>query len=294
MAGDEPKQKGEGVGGGFVAGEQQGEGFVADLAVVHRAGFVRGFEHHAEEIVAGDSGGAALADHGEDHAIEGGEGAAHGGDGADGQALKQAGSGQEREGQIVVEDGHGVDDGLDGGVDVGAEQAAADDAEGELDHGGVELDGPARAPGGGGLAGECDDLGSVAGDAVAVEGGGDEAALTKVEGFLAGEEAVAEDAAGALEDDAAAVVRGVADEDVGDGVGVVELELAVAARGEEAADIAVDAGVFAVEGRRVNGEQGAVEEAVEDAWAGGPGWLGVSHGVRFGHLLSDVADSPWG
>ena len=48
MSGGEPEEEGEGVGGGFVPGEQDGEGFVAHLAVGHGAGFVFGFHQHAE------------------------------------------------------------------------------------------------------------------------------------------------------------------------------------------------------------------------------------------------------
>jgi hypothetical protein len=121
------------------------------------------------------------------------------------------------------------------------------------------------------LGGEADHVAAVAGEPGAVEGGLGEAALAEMEGLFAGEEAVAEDAAGAPEDDAADVFGGVADEHFLDVRGVVELELAEAVEGAEAADVAEAAEVLAEEVRRIDGEDGAVQEAFEEGWAGREG-----------------------
>ena len=153
-------------------------------------------------------------------------------------------------------------------MDVGAEEAAAGDAESEADHLGVKFDfAVLRRPCGAHLVRQADDFGAVARQARAMEGGLGETPLAQVEGFFAGEQAVAEDTAGAAEDDAAEMVAGVADEHVGDEVGVVELELAKAVGGEEAGDVPVLGGVLLVEGGRVDREEGSVPDAAGEAGA---------------------------
>lgn len=120
---------------------------------------------------------------------------------------------------------------------VEVEETFADDAEGELEHVGVEVAGGAGLPGAGEAGGGVGDDDAVAGDAVAVEGGLGESALAHVEGLLAGEEAVAEDGAGALHDEVAMVVGAVGGEEVADEVGVIEL-VDVAAEGAVVDEVA--------------------------------------------------------
>jgi len=264
MPGHLPERKGEGVGGGLVAGEEDGEGFVADLAVRHGAGVVHGFEQHAEQIVAEHPRLAAAANDAEDEFVKRGEGAAHAGHGADGKAFEQTGAGQEREGQIVVEDLHGVDKSLDAGVDVGAEQTAAGDAEGEAHHLGVHLEERAFGrPASSHLAGEPHDLGAVTGDARPVKRRLSQSALTQMEGFFAGEEAVAEDTAGAAQDYSAKMVGGVAHQEIGDEIRVVELELAKAVGCEEADEIAEADGVLLIKAWGVDCEESSIPDPTD-------------------------------
>ena len=258
MAGRQPECEGQGVGGGLMPGQEHGEGFIADLSFGKATLFIGGFKQHAEKVVAGGTGGAASADDAVDDFIEGGEGTAHAGDGADGQALQEAGTRKKSEWQIFVEGLHGVDEGLDTVVDVAAEQAMADDAQGETYHFCVQVDGPGgllMVPCVGKLGGECDDSLAIAGDAGAVKSRLRETAMTEVEGVLAGKEAFTEDAAGTAQDDPTEVVRGVSNEDVGDVVGVIELELAKAIGSAEADHVTEASGVRAVEGGGIDGEE---------------------------------------
>ncbi len=125
----------------------------------------------------------------------------------------------------VVEAHDGVDlvvDAADVGGDLGVEEGAGDDFEGELHAGGGDVDLLVGAPGF--LLGVCAgyDLVSVGGDALAVEGGGDDAALALVDGIVGGDEAFAEEdlhaADGALFDEAG----GLVDENFTDVFGVVD------------------------------------------------------------------------
>jgi hypothetical protein len=93
------------------------------------------------------------------------------------------------------------------------------------------------------------------GQAGAVEGRLGEAALAQVDWLFAGEQPIAEDAAGPPEDDAAKMVLGVADEHVGDQAGVIELELAKAVGCEERADVAETVCILPVERWRVDVEE---------------------------------------
>ena len=63
----EPEGETEAVGRGFMTGEQQGEAFVADLAIGHAAGLafgVDGGKEHGEQVALVDVAGAALPDRG--------------------------------------------------------------------------------------------------------------------------------------------------------------------------------------------------------------------------------------
>jgi hypothetical protein len=105
-----------------------------------------------------------------------------------------------------------------------------------------------------------------------------EAALAHVEGFFAGEKALAEDGFGALEDDAAVVFGGVLEEQVFDETGVVEL-VHVAAEDAEVDQVAEVAGGHG----HVLGGDAAEETAAEETWEEWrAGWIG------FGGAGTDV------
>ncbi len=141
VAGEEPEGEGEGVGGGLVAGEKDGEALVADLGVGH-AGFsaggggfgVGGGEEHAEEVAAVYGVGATFADHAVDEGVELGAAAADAAHGGERRALEEGGEWEEGEGEKALE---GVDccgDLVNVFFEVGVEEGFADDAEGEEEH----------------------------------------------------------------------------------------------------------------------------------------------------------------
>ena len=124
----------------------------------------------------------------------------------------------------IIEAHDGVDfiaDGEDVGGDFGVEEGAGDDVQAELHHLVGDVDGLAGGPAGGGFLGAGDDLIGVACDALAVEGGGDDAALLLVDGVVGGDEAFAEQDLHALEGALADEASGLGDEDLVDPVGVV-------------------------------------------------------------------------
>jgi hypothetical protein len=225
---------GEGVGYGLVAGEKDGEDFVADLLVGH-AGVLAGgvgllvaaAEEHGEEIAtvgfAAFCGFAMLVDEAVDGGVEAALGAAKLHDAGDGEVEEGF---DFREGDDEVVDAHdGVDfvvDAADVGGDLGVEEGAGDDFEGELHAGGGDVDGLTGLPLLALVDGTGYDLVSVGGDALAVEGGGRNATLTHVDGIVGGDEAFAEEdlhaTDGALFDEG----RGLIDEDLADVFGVVD------------------------------------------------------------------------
>ena len=212
--------------------------------------------------------------------------------GGDGKALDGVGEGEKGERKEAHEAVYGGGNGIDIVELVEVEQAFADDAEGELEHVGVEVAGGAGLPGGGHAGGGVRDDDAVAGDAVAMEGGLGEAALAHVEGFLAGEEAVAEDGAGTLHDEVAMVVGAVGDEEVADEVGVVEL-VDVAAEGAVVDEIAEAPGgvEHEVGGGGLEGLAG--EDARQEGGAGGIAGVaaGADVGRREGHEVSVDGDA---
>ncbi len=131
-----------------------------------------------------------------------------------------------REGDDEVVEAHdGVDfivDGADVGRDVGVEEGAGYDFERERHAGGADVEALAGLPlvAVGGCDG--DDLLSVGGDALPMEGRSGDAALADVDGIFRGDQTLAEQhlhaAHGALLDE----VLGVGDEDLLDVAGVVE------------------------------------------------------------------------
>ena len=120
MPGGQPEGEGKCIRGGLMACEEDGEGFVSNLLVGHRAGLVFCCEQHAQQVISECSGGAAIADDAINEVVQIREGAAHCRYGPDWKFLKQRGARKQCEGKVVVEDLHGVDEGLDAGVDVGA------------------------------------------------------------------------------------------------------------------------------------------------------------------------------
>ena len=151
-----------------------------------------------------------FADEAVDDGVEAGFGSAELDDAGDGQVEEvfEPGEGDDE----VVEAHDGVDfvvDAADVGGDLGVEEGAGDDFERELHAGGGDVDGlvglPCLVGSGAGY-----DLVSVGGDALAVEGGSGDAALTHVDGIVGGDEAFAEEdlhaADGALFDEAGGLV----------------------------------------------------------------------------------------
>ena len=139
----------------------------------------------------------------------------------------------------------------------------------------------AGLPGAGHLERVVADDGAIGGDAIAMEGRLGEAALAKVQRLLAGEQAVAEDKAGALHDDAAVLMRRIADEHLLHQRGMVELE-DVAAGGAEMNEVAVERGVLAEEADGAGAEDLAGECAADEGWAGWPGRAGADAGIESG------------
>ena len=142
-----------------------------------------------------------------DYGVEAGFGAAEFCDAGDGEVEEgfDAGEGDDE----VVEAHDGVDlvvDGADVGGDFGVEEGAGYDLEREGHPGGGDVDGLAGLPLVAVGGGDGDDLVCVGGDALAVEGGGGDAALADVDGVVGGDEAFAEEdlhaADGALFDEA--------------------------------------------------------------------------------------------
>src|SRR5262249_27890489 len=139
------------------------------------------------------SGGAMLGDEAVNDGVEAGSGAAGSDDAGDG-GMEEVLHG--RGGGGGVGEGHGGGElgGDASGVvgDVGVEERTGDDLEREGHHGGGDVDGLPRLPLCGVVSGARDDLVGVCGDALAVEGGGDDAALADVDGVVGGDEAFAE------------------------------------------------------------------------------------------------------
>ncbi len=295
VLGEEIPGPGEGVGYGLVAGEEDGEDFVADLVVGHvlgcvcrwrsaSVGFVGAGEEHGEEVAfvgfAVGGGFAVLADEAVDYGVEAGFGSAEFGEAGDGEVEEvfEAGEGDDE----VVEAHDGVDfvvDGADVGGDFGVEEGAGYDLERERHAGGGDVDGLAGLPVVAVGGGDGDDLVGVGGDALAMEGGRGDAALADVDGIFGGDEAFAEEdlhaADGALFDEAV----GVVDEDFSDVVGVVDED---DGRAHEAVvgDVAVgleevleeadgvaefDPGLEGVEGKRVAQAGGILRDLGGDA-----------------------------
>ncbi len=134
----------------------------------------------------------------------------------------------------------------------------------------VHVAGLARLPGAGHLECVVADDGAVGRDAVAMESRLCEAALTQVERLFAGEQAIAEDEARALHDDAAVMMRRIADEHLLHQRGVVELK-DVTAGGAEVNEVAIESGVGAEEFDGAGAEDLAGEGSPDEGRARWPG-----------------------
>ena len=84
-----------------------------------------------------------------------------------------------------------------------------------------------------------------------------------MQGLFAGEEAVAEDTAGAAQDYSAKMVGGVAHQEIGDEIRVVELELAKAVGCEEADEIAEADGVLLIKAWGVDCEESSIPDPTD-------------------------------
>lgn len=172
-------------------------------------------------------------------------------------------------------------------LDVGIEEALADDAECEQKHVLVQIAWNTGAPGPRHLEGVIANDGAIGGDAVTMEGGLGEPALAEVQRLFAGEQAIAEHEAGTLHDDAAMVTGLVADEHLLNQGGMVALEDVAAGRAE-VDQVAVEACVLAEKCDGAVAKDLTGEGAPDERWAGWPGRAGgdagfVSVGPYFGH-----------
>lgn len=219
---------GEGVGGGLVTGEEDGERLVADLRIDEcGAVLVARGDEHGEQVAGVGPGGAVLGDEAVDDLVEAGAGAAEVADAPDGNGEGKVEHGlQPGEGDEEVVDLHdGVDlvvDAADVVGDLGVEEGAGDDLEREGHHGGGDVDDVAGSPCGGVRLRAGDDLVGVGGDALAVEGRGDDAAVAHVDGVVGGDEPFAEEDLHAADGALLHEGRGLRDEDLLDEGGVVD------------------------------------------------------------------------
>lgn len=180
---------GEGGGCGFVAGEEEREGLVADLGIGHGLPvFVTGSKQHGEEIAGIVAGLAPAGDDAVNDVVELAARAAEAaGDGEQRQAHDVLAHWEHEEIEHLEDLGEGV---LDGGgcvVHLGAEESIGDDAEREPHHLLVELERLARLPMGRGALRLLHHRIGIAGQALAVEGWLHELALAGMAGLLAGE-----------------------------------------------------------------------------------------------------------
>ena len=162
---------GESVGDGLVAGEKDGEDFVANLGVIHAifadgvfVDFVTRGDEHGEEVATVLIGVllhlfAASRDHAGDDGVEASAGAAELHNAGDGEVEKALEHGERDEKVVETHDGVGLGiDGEDVGGDFGVEEGARDDAERELHNAGVDVDGLPGLPDGGFRGGDGGDL----------------------------------------------------------------------------------------------------------------------------------------
>ena len=189
--------------------------------------FVGAGQEHGEEIAlvgfSGCCGSPVFGDEAVDDGVEVGFGSAEFDEAGDREMEKvfEPGKGDDE----VVEAHDGVDfivDGADVGGDFGVEEGAGDDFERERHAGSGDVDGLAGLPLVAMGCGDGDDLSSVGGDALAMEGGGGDAALADVDGVVGGDEAFAEKYLHATDGTFFDEVGGVGNEDVLDVSGVVD------------------------------------------------------------------------
>ena len=183
MLGENVPGPGEGVGDGFVAGEEEGEGFVALLGGSEAAGLEAGKQ--VAGVGAGGVGG-----------VEGVGGGGEGLMGVVGISLSVRAGG---EGAVegVEGFGDGFGDGVGGGGVAAGEEGGTDDLKREAHHFAVEVESLACLPVGIGFAGMTGHVVGVGSDLRGVEGGLEETPAGAVAGAVGGEKAVAEQGAGA-------------------------------------------------------------------------------------------------
>lgn len=257
---EEPPCPGESAGGGFVAGKEESEGFIAELLIGHAgAVVVLSVKKHGEEVPCIFVGLAALLDDAIDDCVELANGAIgiaihFGGEplGSDHEAAKVGG--------VFEEDVEGFADLRGVAFDVGAEERFANDLEGEAHHGVVEVDGLVRLPGFEEVCGAGGHGGGIVGDARTVKCRLHHAALTEPEVALAGKEAIAENVSIGAKDAALDEFVRVVDDDV---FNVVRVKQEEGADVEEAKtdDVAVVAKDALHEGKGIAADGAA--EAVE-------------------------------
>ncbi len=256
---------GKGAGGGFVSGEEKGEGFVAELLGGHAgAVFILRVNQKGEKVAGVVVGIATLLDDAVDDLREIADGTL---------GLKIAASGKPlwghdeaaKVGRVFEEDVEIFADLRGIARDIGVEERFADDLESEAHHGFVQIELLVGPPGLQELGGAFGHGGGVICDAIAMEGGLHHAALAQPEFSFAGEEAVAEEMTISAEDAALDELFVVGDEDVFDLIGVKE-EIGADVEEAKADDVAVFAGGARHEREGILAERAA--EAVEETLFG--------------------------
>lgn len=241
---------GEGAGGGFVSGEEEGEGFVAELLSGHAGAiFVLRMDEEREKVAGIVVGGAALLDDAVDDDGEIADSAFC----AEIAAAGEPGRRHEQAAKIHGEFEKDVEIFANIGsvaVDVGVEERFGDDLEGEAHHGIVQVELLAGTPGLDEAGGAIGHGAGVIRDAIAVEGRLHHAALAEPKFAFAGEKAVAKEEAVGAEDAAFDEFTRIVDDDVFD---VLGMEKGVGAEVEKAQadDVAVFAGVTRHEGKGI-------------------------------------------
>jgi len=176
------------VGGGFVSGEEQREGLVADLLVAHTGAtvLVLSEKEHRKKVAFVLLTGAAFGDDAVDRFVEKSARFFKTADGGQRQLFDPFGKRHQHHVEQDHHLGEGVADLVGVGGDVGAEQRFRHHAEGEARHftGHIEL--CAGRPLFAGLRGSFDHRRRIADEPVAMKGGLDQAALAAVKFTFAG------------------------------------------------------------------------------------------------------------
>jgi hypothetical protein len=256
---EQPQGETKGIGGRLVSGEQQGETFIAHLAVGHLPGVffrIDGIDEHGEQIAAVAWIGAPALDHAVDHGGELGLAAADAAYEWKRKAKDLIGKRQERERKEAHECVDSRRDPFHLAFHGSVEEALAYDAQGEQQHVGMDVSGAPVIPLPRHREREASNDLSIASDAIAVKGGLREPPLPHVEWFLAGEHAISQDEARTLHHDATVVFRRIPDQHLVDEIRMVALKYIAPSR-TKMNEIAKASRIADHEGGRVSAEEQA-------------------------------------